>query len=137
MQNYFYLTTMESKNKLKEIEWLDLLKSAIDEGVEIQINHRFKYRNKSLGTFLTSAKRKNKKELIKQIQSLGVNFKMHSRAPEHYVQRFTTQLSTDKKPVKQRYITRFNSYVLPQKEVLKAKTIERLNKVWKRKFGDI
>ena len=128
---------MESKNKIKENEWLNLLKEAVNEGVEIQVNHRFKYKNKSLGTFLTSAKSKNKIVLVKQIKSLGVNFKMHSKNPEHYLSKFILQLSKDRKPNKQRYITRFNIYVLPKKEILKEQTIEKLNKVWKIKFGDI
>ena len=128
---------MDTKNKIKENEWLNILQMAINEGVDIQVNHRFKYRNKNLGTFLTSAKRKNNTELIKKIKSLGLNFKMHSKNPEDYVAKFTQQLSKDRKPNKQRYITRFNTYVLPKKEILKTQTIEKLNKVWERKFGDI
>ncbi|WP_299778972.1 hypothetical protein [uncultured Formosa sp.] len=128
---------MESKNKIKENEWLNLLKNAIDEGVKIQVNHRFKYKDKNLGTFLTSAKSKNNPELIKKIESLGVNFKMHSKEPEHYLEKFITELSTDEKPNRQRYITRFNIYVLPKKEILKKQTIKKLNKVWKKKFGDV
>ncbi|WP_445955342.1 hypothetical protein [Yeosuana sp.] len=128
---------MKYNKRLTENEWLDLLKNAIDDGVEIQVNHRFKYKNKSLGTFLTSAKRKNKIELIQKIEALGIHFKMHSKNPEHYLEKFTVQLSTDKKPNKQRYLTRFNSYVLPKKDILKKETIKKLNKVWKMKFGDI
>jgi hypothetical protein len=128
---------MESKNKIKENEWLNLLKNAVNEGVEIQVNHRFKYRDKNLGTFLISAKRKNKIELIEEIERLGINFKMHSKNPEHYLEKFILQLSTDKKPNKQRYITRFNIYVLPKYEILKKQTIKKLNQVWKEKFGDI
>ncbi|WP_354680803.1 hypothetical protein [Mariniflexile fucanivorans] len=114
-----------------------LLESAIKEGVKIQVNHRFKYKNRSLGTFLVSAKSRKNTELIKKIESLGVNFKMHSNEPEHYLERYILQLSTDKKPNKQRYITRFNHYVLPKKEDLKEQTINKLNKVWKKKFGEI
>ena len=128
---------MESKNKIKENEWLKLLQMAINEGVDIQVNHRFKYKNKNLGTFLTSAKRKNNTELNKKIKSLGVDFKMHSKNPEDYVVKFTQQLSKDRNPNKQRYTTRFNSYVLPKKETIRAQLVEKLNKVWKRKFGDI
>jgi hypothetical protein len=128
---------METKNKIKENEWLSLLEMAVNEGVEIRVNHRFKYRNKNLGTFLTSAKRKNNIELTKQIKKLGINFKMHSTNPEDYISKFIKQLSKERKPNKQRYITRFNTYVLPKKEILKEQTIEKLNNVWKRKFGDI
>ncbi|MFI1772117.1 hypothetical protein [Thalassobellus citreus] len=128
---------MKYKKRLSEDEWLDLLKNAINEGVAIQVNHRFKYKNRSLGTFLTSAKRKNKTELIKKIESLGVNYKMHSKNPEDYLEKFTTQLSFDIKPNKQAYITRFNSYVLPKKDILKQQTIKKFDRVWKKKFGDI
>ncbi|WP_298766669.1 hypothetical protein [uncultured Polaribacter sp.] len=128
---------MESINKIKQNKWLNLLEEAINEKVEIQVNHRFKYKNKCLGTFLVSAKSKQNPELIKKIELLGVNFKMHSKQPEHYLEKFILQLSTDKKPNKQHYITRFNQYVLPKKELLKDQTIKKLNKVWKRKFGDI
>lgn len=126
---------MESKNKIKENEWLKLLKEAIDEGVKIQVNHRFKYKNKNLGGFLTHAKRKNNPELHKKIKRLGVDFKMHSKDPEHYLEKFTLQLLKDKKPIKQRYMTRFNVYILPKKDILKEETIEKLNNVWQQKFG--
>jgi hypothetical protein len=92
---------MESKNKIKENGWLKLLQEAIKEGVQIQVNHRFKYKNKGLGTFLTSAKRSNKIELIKKIESLGINFKMYSKKPEDYLEKYILQLSTRKKPNKQ------------------------------------
>ena len=128
---------METKNKIKENEWLNLLEKAVNENIEIQINHRFKYNDKNLGTFLVTAKRKQNPELNKKIERLGVNFKMHSKKPEHYVEKFISQLSNDKKPNKQLYITRFNTYVIPKKEVLKEQTIKKLNRVWKTKFGDI
>jgi hypothetical protein len=128
---------MESKNKIKENKWLELLQNAINEGVEIQVNHRFKYKGKGLGTFLVSSKRKQNPELTKKIERIGVNFKMHSKKPEHYLEKFTSQLSAEKNPNRQRYITRFNMNVLPKKEILKPESIEKLNKVWKRKFGDV
>ena len=128
---------METKNKIKENEWLNLLEKAVNENIKIQINHRFKYNDKNLGTFLVTAKRKQNPELNKKIERLGVNFKMHSKKPEHYVEKFISQLSNDKKPNKQLYITRFNTYVIPKKEVLKEQTIKKLNRVWKTKFGDI
>jgi hypothetical protein len=128
---------MESKRKQKENEWLELLKNAINENVEIRANHRFKYKNKNLGTFLVSAKRKPNIELIRKIESLGVVYKIQSKNPENYLEKFTLQLSKDKKPNKQRYITRFNMSVLPKKDFIKEQTIEKLNRIWKMKFGDI
>lgn len=127
---------MESKSKIIEKKWLELLKQAIDEGVKIQVNHRFRYKNKNLGTFLTSAKSKNKPELNKKIKKIGLDFKMYSRDPLDYVARYIRQLSEDKTPDKQRYVTRFNFYVYPKMDLLDTKTIKKLNKVWKAKFGD-
>ncbi len=128
---------MKYKSRLSENEWLELLKNAVNEGVEIQVNHRFKYKNTNLGTFLTSAKKKNKPELIQKIEDLGINFKRHSNNPEDFLEKFIFQLSTDEKPNKQNYMTRFNSSVLPRKDLLKKQTIKKLNRVWKKEFGDI
>jgi hypothetical protein len=127
---------VESKNKIKENEWLRLLEEAIHEGVQIRANHRFKYKQKGLGTFLTAAKTSNKTELIKKIESLGVNFKLYSKKPEDYLEKYISQLSTQKKPNKQQFITRFNAYVLPKKELLKEQTVEKLNKLWEKRFNE-
>jgi len=127
---------MKFKGTQIENEWLTLLEAAIKEGVQIQVNHRFKYKNKNLGTFLVSAKRNNKEDLIKKIESLGLNFKMHSRNPEDYVEKFILQLSTDEKPNKSYYITRFNKYVLPKKRLIKKETVDKLNSTWETRFGD-
>lgn len=128
---------MESIRKQKEMEWLALLEKALSENVQINANHRFKYENKSLGTFLVSAKRKPNVELIKKIESLGFTYKIKSKNPEVYLEKFTTQLANDKNPNKQRYSTRFNAYILPKKESIKKGTIKKLNRVWKKKFGDL
>ena len=128
---------MESKNKIKENKWLALLQNAINESVEIQVNHRFKYKGKNLGTFLVSAKRKQNLELIEKIERLGVNFKMHSKKPEDVLEKFILQLSADNKPNRQRYITRFNMNILPKKDILKQKSIKKFNQVWKEKFNDV
>ena len=127
---------MKNKERFTEQDWLDLLQKALNEGVEIQVNHRFKYNVKNLGTFLTSAKSRNKTELIEKIESLGVNYKMHSKKPEDYLERIILKLSADKKPRKHIYITGFNNYIVPKKDVLKKSTIKKFNLVWKEKFGD-
>lgn len=128
---------MDSIRKLKQNEWLALLEDAINENVAIRANHRFKYKNKNLGTFLVSARRKPNLELIKKIESLGVIYKTQIKDPDVYVEKFTKKLSSDKKPNKQRYITKFNMYVFPKKDLIKEQTIEKLNRIWKIKFGDI
>lgn len=119
-----------------EENWLNLLEEAIKNGVKIQVNHRFKYKDRNLGTFLTGAKRNNKPELIKKIEALGLDFKMHSKDPEDFLMRYIKELRENENPVKQQYITRFNSYILPKKNILKKETKAELNEVWKEKFGD-
>jgi hypothetical protein len=119
-------------------QWLDLLQQAIDEGVKIQVNHRFKYKGKNLGTFLVEAKRRGKPELHQTIKEMGLDFRDHSNKPEDYVQRFIKQLwnDPDPKPKKGSYITRFNTCVLPKKDILKKSTKQELEVVWKHKFGE-
>ncbi|WP_339661830.1 hypothetical protein [uncultured Polaribacter sp.] len=128
---------MESIRKQKENEWLALLENAINENVQIRANHRFKYKNKNLGTFLVSARRKPNVELIKKIEGLGFVYKTVNKDPESFLKKYTLQLSKDKKPHKHRYITRFNASILPRKDSLSEKSILKLNRIWKVKFGDI
>ncbi len=116
--------------------WLALLQEAIDEGVKIQVNHRFKYKGRNLGTFLVEAKRRGKPELHERIKQMGVDFRDHSNKPEDYLQRFIKELWNDPNPKKGNYITRFNTCVLPKKDILKKKTKEELEIVWKYKFGE-
>ena len=125
---------MEKTRRMTENEWLDLLKNAIEEGIQIQVNHRFKYKGKNLGTFLTAAKSKKNKERIEKIEAIGVNYKMHSKNPHDYLDKFTMQLREDENPKKQYYCTRFNSYILPKKDILKKRAVARLNRVWEDKF---
>ena len=127
---------MEFKNTIKERNWLKLLKEAIEEGAEIQVNHRYKYKNKNLGTFLTDARAENRVERIKKIEDLGFSYKMHSNKPKDYVERFITELWSEKKTKKGVYSTRFYSSVFPKKEILDEEIIEELNVVWKMKFGE-
>lgn len=127
---------MEYKIKKEENDWLVLLENALKEGVQIQLNHRFKYKDKKLGTFLVGAKQRNKVALIKKIESLGFNFKKHSRDPQDYVENFILLLTNDKTRNKQYWINRFNRYILPKKRKIKKETIETLDHIWKERFGD-
>ncbi|MDO6761439.1 hypothetical protein Q4566_14600 [Tamlana sp. 2_MG-2023] len=127
---------MDRKDNLTENDWLALLEEALKEGVKIQVNHRFRYKGRGLGTFLTNAKSKNKYDLMRKIENLGFNYRLHSNDPEHYLEKYIGQLSADENPIKQRYITRFNTYVQPKKDLIKKQTIKKLNSVWKAKFGD-
>ena len=119
-------------------QWLDLLQQAIDEGVKIQVNHRFKYKGKNLGTFLVEAKRRGKPELHQTIKEMGLDFRDHSNDPEDYVHRYIKELWNDPDPKSRKgnYITRFNTCVLPKKDILKKSTKQELEVVWKHKFGE-
>lgn len=128
----------KSIREQREKEWLSLLKIALKrKRVHIKLNHGFKYKEKNLGSFLIDAKKRNKKELLFQIESLGFSYKDHSRDPEDYIESFILKLENDKDPNKQKYITTFNMYILPKKDILKEETKERLNKVWKNQFKDV
>ncbi|KAB1069785.1 hypothetical protein F6U93_02950 [Tamlana haliotis] len=127
---------MDRKDNFTESDWLALLEDALNAGAKIQVNHRFRYKGRGLGTFLTNAKSKNRYELMRKIENVGFNFRLHSNDPEHYLEKYIGQLAADENPIKQRYITRFNTYVQPKKDVLKQQTINKLNKVWKARFGD-
>lgn len=129
---------MISKRKQNENEWLALLIEALaDRKVKIQVNHRFKYKGKNLGTFLTDAKRKANTGILQRIENTGFNYKNHNKNPQDYFDRFIDELEKEKDPIKQRYITRFNAYILPKKDILSPESKQRLHDVWKYHFRDV
>lgn len=128
---------MENTKQTSREQWILLLTQAINEGVDIQVNHRFKYKNKNLGSFLVSVKQKNKTELLEKIEMLGFDFKKHSKNPEHYVENFINKLSTDINQKKTKFQTSFNKYILPKKDILKKKTILDLNRAWRMRFNEV
>ncbi len=117
-------------------QWLKLLKEAIDEGVRIQVNHRFKYKGKGLGTYLVGVKRSKKRDLIKKIKEIGVDFTFHSKKPKDVALKFIRDLREDPNPRKGGYITRFNMYILPKKDILPKSTQKEIERVWKQRFGE-
>ncbi len=127
---------MGRRKNLKKADWLKLVKEAIDEGVKIQVNHRFRYKGKNMGTFLTSIKSKNDQETMDKILKLGFDFRMHSNKPKDLIYKFIQELINDPNPIKTRYITRFNQYIFPKKDEFDQKTIDELNVVWRLRFGD-
>ncbi len=129
-------TKQANKHQLARQRWLDLLQEAIDEGVKLQVNHRFKYKGKNLGTFLVEAKRRGSDELKEKIRKMGLDFRDHSNKPEDYLQRFIKELWNNPNPNKGNYITRFNTCILPKKDILKKQTKQELEVVWKLKFGE-
>ncbi len=129
-------TKKVNKHHQARQRWLDLLQEAIDEGVKLQVNHRFKFKGKNLGTFLVEAKRRGKPELQAKIKEMGLDFRDHSNKPEDYLQRFIKELWNNPNPNKGNYITRFNTCILPKKDILKKQTKQELEVVWKHKFGE-
>lgn len=127
---------MGAKKKTAKEKWFALLQDALNEGVDIQVNHRFKYKGKNLGTYLTDLRAHRKLDVIKEIMDMGFDFSMHSNKPKDLLKRFTKQLWDDENPIKPRYITRFNQTILPKKDLYTKKEIEELNIVWRMKFGD-
>ena len=127
---------MGAKKLSTKEKWFALLEEAIKEGAKIQVNHRFKYKGKNLGTYLTDLRAHKKYDIIQEIYDMGFDFSMHSNEPKDLLKRFTKQLREDKDPVKPRYITRFNQTILPKKDLYIKKEMNELNAVWKLKFGD-
>jgi len=127
---------MGKRKNLKKEDWFKLLQEAIDEGVNIQVNHRFEYNGKNLGTFLTGIKSRNDQEMMDEILKMGFDFKLHSNRPKDLIFKFTTNLFNDPKPIKTRYITRFNQYIYPKMAEFDQKMIDELNVVWRMRFGD-
>ncbi len=125
------------KNSIREKKyqtWLSLLKECIDDPhTEIQVNHRFKYKGKNLGTFLVGARTNT--ELKKRMRKLGFSYSDYLRKPNLYAKRFIKDLIEAKPKDKPKFITRFYTYVLPKKELINDANIEKINELWKLKFN--
>jgi len=123
------------RNQRQQV-WLRLLKEALkDEEVKIQVNHRFKYKGKNLGTFLVEAK--SKKALARRIKKMGLDFNDFTRGDRDlYVQRFIKDIWASNKSKKPKFITRFYRYILPHKDFYSQEIIDEINTVWKIRFGD-
>ncbi len=132
--DYKKIRRQNSIRNKKHNQWLLLLKEAISEGVKMQVNHRFNYKGKNLGTFLVAAK--ENKTLVRKIKKIGLDFDDYIRKPQLYAERFLKDLQNCDASKKPRFINRFYRYVLPKKEHLKEETIDEINIAWKNKFGD-
>jgi hypothetical protein len=123
-----------------EMEWLALLQEAIDNDEDVKANHRYKYKGKSLGTWLTLVAQRNKEgkklELRAEIEEIGFDYDLKGRTPEASTRRFTRQLMSDELPNKMNYQNWFNQIIAPKKESLSIETIEELNQVWELKFDE-
>ncbi len=145
-----YLNTEVSEEVIEEIkianissndiEWLELLQDALDNDEVVSANHRYKYKGKSLGTWLTGVAQRNKEgkklELRAEIEELGFDYDLRGRTPEASTKRFINQLVNDKDPVKMNYQNWFNKVIAPKKDDLTEGTIEELNQVWELKFNE-
>ena len=129
----------ERQSKINE-SWLALLQNAIDEGIDIQANHRFKYKGKNLGTWLVGIAQKNKEgkllELTQRMKEMGFDMEAKNKKPENVVRRFISDLLEDETPHKGIYQTRFNQYILHKKDKLKPYLIQAVNDVWRYKFNE-
>jgi len=136
---YFGDGHYEQEKKVTE-KWLALLQEAIDEGVNIQANHRFKYKGKGLGTWLVGVAKKNKQgkqlDVTERMKEMGFDMEGKNKSPENVVKRFINDLLEDENPVKFLYQTRFNQYVINKKDILKPYLIQAVNDVWKFKFNE-
>jgi HKD family nuclease len=125
-----------------ELNWLRILKEAIADKEDIRANHRYKYKDETLGTFLVGVKQANnetpkrKLELRKEIEELGFDYKENSRKPEHVTQRFIDKLINDENPHKMSYQNHFNSRILPKKDILSAEMKKELEEVWELQFNE-
>lgn len=145
-----YLDTEVSDEVIEEIqninisnidqEWLELLQDALDNDEDVRANHRYIYKGKTLGTWLTGIAQRNKEgkkhEIREQIEELGFDYDLRGRTPEASTKRFIKTLVSDDDPLKVNYQNWFNSIIAPKKDDLTDETIEQLNQVWKLKFDE-
>ncbi len=123
-----------------ELDWLELLQDALDNDEDVKANHRYKYKGKSLGTWLTILAQRNKEgkklELRAEIESIGFDYDLRGRSPEASTKRFIKKLVSDEDPIKVNYQNWFNGIISPKKKNLTDGTIEKLNQVWELKFNE-
>ncbi|SFE89941.1 helicase associated domain-containing protein [Sunxiuqinia elliptica] len=132
----------KERERLIELNWLRILKEALEAGENVKANHRYKFNNETIGTFLVGVKQANnenpprKLELRKEIEELGFDYKETSRKPEHVVQRYLDKLVNDENPNKMSYQNHFNSAILPKKNKISAELKKELEEVWELQFEE-
>lgn len=145
-----YLNTDVSEEVIEEIqnvnisssdrEWLDLLEEALDNDEDVRANHRYKFKGKGLGTWLTYVAQKNKEgkkmDVKAEITELGFDFNLRGRTPEATTKRFIKALMSDENPVKVSYQNWFNNIIASKEDDLSEETKEQLNQVWELKFDE-
>ena len=136
--NFYFGDGHMLRTKLIENEWLELLKDALNNQENIGVNHRYKYKDYNLGTFLvgvSQANKKNKKlELRDKIEKLGFNFAETSRDIESTISRVIKDFYSAVNPKKQEWRTRFFKHI-NKKEYLSEKSISEIEFAWEYHFG--
>jgi len=117
--------------------WLALLSEAIKSGESIKANHRYRFRNQNLGTYLVGVKKRGSNtKLIAKIKELGFDLEKTSRTPENAAEKLIEKLLTIPKIKKTTIQTEFNNSILPKKEDLSDETIDRINKIWEERYNE-
>ena len=123
-----------------ELEWLELLSEALDDGEEVMPNHNYTYGGKRLGTWLSNVSQYNRKDqkldLRKKIEELGFDYSIRSHDPNEISERFLQSLTNDANPIKQKYQTHFNHRIRDKKGRISAHLIEKINETWKSVFNE-
>ena len=79
--------------------WLEILKDAIEEGEDVKANHRYIYKEYTLGTWLTGVAYQNRKgkklEVRKEIENLGFDYSKTSRNTEDFFKRLIEDITKE------------------------------------------
>jgi len=116
--------------------WLALLSEAIKSGENIKANHRYRFKDQNLGTYLVGLKKKGTPELIAEIKKMGFDLNKTSRTPENAAEKLIEKLLIRPKLKKTTIQTEFNNSVLPRKEGLSGETIQKINKIWEECYNE-
>jgi HKD family nuclease len=118
--------------------WLEILKEAVDNGEDIKANHRYIYKEYTLGTWLTgvaSQNRKGKKLEVKmEIENLGFDFSKTGRNTKDVFSRLIGALSKEN-PDKKDWRTRIYKHVLKQDRFTEEMKKE-IEEYWELQFSE-
>lgn len=130
----------KERERLIELNWLKILKQALNQKDNPKVNHRYKFDGENLGTFLVGVKASNKigkkLSLRQEIENMGFSFKETSRKPRDVTRRFIDDLLNDETPSKVVYQTRFNQYIKKKKDLIDDELIVELNESWELQFNE-
>jgi len=116
--------------------WLALLSEAIKSGEKVKANHRYRFKDQNIGTYLVGVKKKNNPKLVAEIKEIGFDLGKTSRTPENSAEKLIKKLLV-KPPIKKTTIqTEFNNSVLPKKEFLSEETIQKINQIWEERYNE-